>query len=334
MFPGFDGLMTLSRREGVDIKPTLLRVLTDLYVQKSVHTAEEETQFVELASRLIGQVDDATLHAVRNRLSTYPAAPARLMQQINARSLSAAPATPPQRVDEPEGSYSIEPAWTPATAAASTAATPAVAQPAPYIRPLSMQADHAAEISALFFTATASERVRILSNLAETPLKPANALPQARADHAIEALQMAAFVQDVANFTREVSDALFIPLDTAEQIVSDLSGEPLVCVAKALDMPAPVFQRILIMLDPVLGASVTYVHRNARLQDSISARAALIMLAAWRGTRLATPQPAKPKHHAALYDDERQRARHVASQPSTTATPLQAPYQIWRSRNG
>ena len=25
--------MTLSRREGVDIRPTLLRVLTDLYVQ-------------------------------------------------------------------------------------------------------------------------------------------------------------------------------------------------------------------------------------------------------------------------------------------------------------
>src|SRR3954451_21696872 len=35
--PGFDGLMTLSRREGVDIRPTLLRVLTDLYVQTSVH---------------------------------------------------------------------------------------------------------------------------------------------------------------------------------------------------------------------------------------------------------------------------------------------------------
>ena len=33
LFPGFDGLMTLSRREGVDVRPTLLRVLTDLYVQ-------------------------------------------------------------------------------------------------------------------------------------------------------------------------------------------------------------------------------------------------------------------------------------------------------------
>ena len=43
--------MSLSRREGVDIRPTLLRVLTDLYVQTSAHSADEERQFVELTSR-------------------------------------------------------------------------------------------------------------------------------------------------------------------------------------------------------------------------------------------------------------------------------------------
>ena len=58
LFPGFDGLMTLHPR-GVDIRPTLLRVLTDLYVQASAHSADER-QFVELTSRLIDQVDDAT----------------------------------------------------------------------------------------------------------------------------------------------------------------------------------------------------------------------------------------------------------------------------------
>src|SRR5664280_2131271 len=46
LFPGFDGLMTLSRREGVDIRPTLLRVLTDLYVQASAHSDDEARQFV------------------------------------------------------------------------------------------------------------------------------------------------------------------------------------------------------------------------------------------------------------------------------------------------
>src|SRR3954449_10503096 len=85
LFPGFDGLMTLSRREGVDIRPTLLRVLTDLYVQTSAHSADEERQFVELTSRLIEQVDDATRAAVRARLAIYPATPPEIMDKLGLR---------------------------------------------------------------------------------------------------------------------------------------------------------------------------------------------------------------------------------------------------------
>src|SRR5213080_1390728 len=85
LFPGLDGLMTLSRREGVDIRPTLLRVLTDLYVQASAHSADEERQFVELTSRLIDQVDDATRAAVRARLAIYPATPAEIMDKLGLR---------------------------------------------------------------------------------------------------------------------------------------------------------------------------------------------------------------------------------------------------------
>ena len=85
LFPGFDGLMTLSRREGVDIRPTLLRVLTDLYVQTSAHSADEERQFIELTSRLIDQVDDATRAAVRARLAIYPATPAEIMDKLGLR---------------------------------------------------------------------------------------------------------------------------------------------------------------------------------------------------------------------------------------------------------
>src|SRR5512143_4153585 len=82
LFPGFDGLITLSRREGVDIRPTLLRVLTDLYVQARSHSSDEERQFVELASRLIDQVDDATRAAVKARLAIYPSTPAEIMDKL------------------------------------------------------------------------------------------------------------------------------------------------------------------------------------------------------------------------------------------------------------
>ena len=86
LFPGFDGLMTLSRREGVDIRPTLLRVLTDLYVQASAHSADEERQFIELTSRLIDEVDDATRAAVRARLAIYPGTPAEILGKLGIRS--------------------------------------------------------------------------------------------------------------------------------------------------------------------------------------------------------------------------------------------------------
>src|SRR4030088_747796 len=96
LFPGFDGLMTLSRREGVDIRPTLLRVLTDLYVQAAAHSSDEERQFVELTSRLIDQVDDATRAAVRARLAIYPGTPVEVL-----RKLGLAAADPDQRVTSP-----------------------------------------------------------------------------------------------------------------------------------------------------------------------------------------------------------------------------------------
>ena len=63
-----DGLLDLACRDGVDIRPTLLRVVTDLYVQKPAHTAAEETQYVELATGLVDAVDAATRDIVMNTL--------------------------------------------------------------------------------------------------------------------------------------------------------------------------------------------------------------------------------------------------------------------------
>src|ERR1700710_897494 len=93
LFPGFHGRMPLSRREGVDIRPTLLRVLTDLYVQANTHTGDEERQFIELTSRLIDQVDDATRAEGRARLAIYPATPIEVLMRLGLK-----PANPDQHV--------------------------------------------------------------------------------------------------------------------------------------------------------------------------------------------------------------------------------------------
>ena len=309
MFPGFDGLMTLSRREGVDIRPTLLRVLTDLYVQTSAHSADEERQFVELASRLIDQVDDATRAAVRARLAIYPATPVEIMAKLGLRSphpgeplplaaaIAAAPADPPA-------------AKTPTEAELRMAST------------LSMRPNDAAEISDMFFAASSSERALILHNICETPLKASARIPAARALRAIQTLEMAAFAEDKENFALEIGEALILPARIAEQVVNDPGREPLACAARALDMPSAAFQRILMFLDPEFGSSVHNVYRLSRLYDRLSERSALVMLAAWRGSTMAV---ARHTYRPSLYDDERGRARMAASPARSTVQPGSAP---------
>jgi hypothetical protein len=304
LFPGFDGLMTLSRREGVDIRPTLLRVLTDLYVQTSVHTGDEERQFVELTSRLIDQVDDATRAVVRGRLSVYPGTPVTIMRKLGLQ-----PIIPEQRIPLAPSIAEQPPAPPPAR-------PPTEAQLR--MSALSMQPNDAAEISAMFFSAAASERALILHNLSEAPLKPAARITAARTARAIETLEMAAFAADIENFTLELGEALILPARIAAQIVNDPGGEPLACAMKALDMPGAAFQRVLMFLNPEFGASVNNVYRLSRLYDHLSERSALIMLAAWRGATVAVT---RAKYKPALYDDERQRARSTPAQARPTIQP-------------
>jgi hypothetical protein len=311
LFPGFDGLMTLSRREGVDIRPTLLRVLTDLYVQTGRHSADEERQFVELSSRLIEQVDDATRGAVRARLAIYPNAPAIVLEKLGLR---------PARPDLP----------VPLAQAIPSAPQPAAAARTPTEAQLRMQANlpmqptDAAEILDMFFRASASERALILHNLADTPLKAAPKPAAVRARRAVEILEMAAFAEDLENFTLEIGESLILPARVAAQVVDDPGGEAIAVAARALDMPGAVFQRVLLFLKPEFGASVNYVYRLSRLYDRLRERSALVMLAAWRGSTVAVT---RAKFRPTLYDDERQRARSGAVQPRSTVQPGSAPIE-------
>lgn len=80
--PALSGLARLADRTGLDIRPTLLRVLTDLYVLKPAHTDEEEKHYVELAMRLIDGVDVASRVALAERLSKFPGAPRAIVQRL------------------------------------------------------------------------------------------------------------------------------------------------------------------------------------------------------------------------------------------------------------
>jgi hypothetical protein len=280
-FP-LDGLLDLACRDGVDIRPTLLRVLTDLYVQKPTHSGEEETQYVELALGLIDAVDAATREAVGARLSRYPTAPEAVLRRLSGQ---AAP----------------QPAAMPAAVAA------AVTPPAPTAKPAVPAAE---DLAALFFMAGADERRLILNNLDATA-SPTTQPPAPASNEMIRRLEAAALTRNTSEFTRLLERAMRIGPEVAARIVRDYSGEPIVVVAKALGMKADVLQRILLFLNPVVGQSVERVFSLAQLYDEISLATAARMLAIWH----KDGERRRPVHAPQLYDDERRRAR-AATSPS------------------
>ena len=338
MFQGFDGLMNLSKHQGVDIRPTLLRVLTDLYVQAKSHSSDEERQFAELASRLIDEVDDATRAAVRARLAIYPQTPRIVAIKLNLtdvadhhgpQALFAPRATetfqlaPASHVDAPTASDLEAIAEPEATLAPAAPSMPHLSMPSTSTPSLSMQPDDAAKLLEMFLAADKSHRARLLHGLLDTPLKPSTAVDPRRAERALATLEQTAMAADSAGFTAELADALILTSRVAAQIVDEPGGEQLACALKALGMPGEVFQRVLLFLNPARGSSVMDVYRLSRLYEVIELRSALIMLAAWRGATLAAT---RAKYRPVLHDDERHRARAAspiarpAVQPGTNVT--------------
>ena len=69
-------------RDGVDMRPTLLRVLTDLYLQRPTHPPEDERHYTELALRLIDATDIPERAALAARLAPYASAPHAVIERL------------------------------------------------------------------------------------------------------------------------------------------------------------------------------------------------------------------------------------------------------------
>lgn len=256
-YPPLNGLVDLACRKGVDIRPTLLRVLTDLYVQKPTHSADEERQYVELALGLVGSVDESTRRAVAARLSAYMAAPAAVLAKLS-------------EVSGPK--YD-----TPLT-------EPDEAQPAPRN-----------DLLESFFAASIEERRLILTNL-DAAVEPRSVHPGPAAGEVIRRLENAALQRNPGEFSRMLENALGISRALAERITRDHTGEPIVVAARALGMSAAVFQRILLFLNPEVGQSIPRVYDLARLFDELTPAAAEKMLAIWRTAGGRSPAAHVPLH--------------------------------------
>ncbi len=269
--PNLHGLVELGNREGVDVRPTLLRVMTDLYIQKPHHTEQEEKHFTELSLRLIDLVDAKTRAIVADKIAGYAPAPAKVRQRLLKDMIS---------LKEPE--------------AAAVEAAPA-AKPSPV-----------EELSELFFAADAEERRLILINLPYAPLPPAAEIAPATAKEACNRLEAAALGHNSELFARELERVLAISRAQARRIYQDQSGEPIVVAAVALGMASFVLQRILLCLHPAISQSVQRVYELALLHEEIETDAALRMVAIWRAGHPAVQKAAaRPgAGHQPQYVDE------------------------------
>ena len=268
--PTLNGLVELGSRDGVEIRPTLLRVMTDLYVQKAQHSDQEEKQFTELALRLIDLVDAKTRAIVADKIASCPTAPAAVRQRLLKELIS---------LKAPEAAHPE----TGGTAAAD-------------------------ELSELFFAACADERRLILLNLPYALLPPADPIAPAIARESTHRLEAAALGHNSELFARELERVLAISRAQARRIYEDELGDPIVVAAVALGMPSMMLQRILLCLSPAISQSVQRVYELALLHEEIKPDAALRLVAIWRASHPAeSKSPTRPAaaHQPQLWRDEK-----------------------------
>jgi hypothetical protein len=292
-----DALTGLIRNDGTDPKPALLRILTDFYIQKRVHSPDEDRHFTELALRLIEEVDGATRAAIARRLSDHGGAPAAVMQRLehHLRTHSETVSTH--------------------ASALSGDAAPAVAVSAPVATEFVLEvtaADRAAALkfSELFFSSESDRRRAILRELDTgarvVPLGvSANTAAAARWE-----LEGAALRGRPFEFVRQIERTLGIPRSVAEAVVKDTAGEPLLVVAKALKMPTDVIQRILLLINPAIGNSVKRVFDLSKFYNELSEAAALRLISLWRYS-----EPLESANESARPLPDTARARRPAIEP-------------------
>ena len=278
---GLEGLTDIGLRDGVDMRPTLLRVLTDLYVQKLTHTADEERHYTELALRMLEAVDVPTRVAVAKRFSRYLSPPLPILQWL-ARDL-------PVVAAELRAHPLLQP--------------PAAPQPSP--APRTIDAATAAELNELFFTASVDERRLILLNLDVVAPTSANGNRSAADPLVGPELEAAILTGKTEHFVARLAQALLIPHRQAQRIARDEFGEPVVIAAKALGLRREVLCRVLILVNPAVGHSVERVHALAALYDDMTMPAAESMLAIWQA--LHHDEAARAKYRPLVWDDETRR---------------------------
>ncbi len=164
-FAGLEDLLDLGHGSGIDMRPTLLRVLTDLYLQRPTHALEDERYYTELALRLVEAVDTAPRAMLAARLAPYPSAPRPVIERLARDVIEVAgPILEQSACLTAADLAAIAAEYGGAHAERIAKRPPPPAPPVPAGRPADPAETAASELSDLFYAADTGERRLILIN--------------------------------------------------------------------------------------------------------------------------------------------------------------------------
>lgn len=302
-----------ARRAGGDPRPALLRLLVARYTARRGHSAAEQQRFAGLAIRLLGVVDPATARRVVSELSTAPELPYTLALHLARGPIAlAAPVLRFSPVLDDVTLMALLDTTSPAHAAAMSARREVSSLLAKKLasvlheaRGTSSAGERPAGTDALpadvapgartgaglpfhatpagFSAATARQRAELFDQLALLPALPMGArLPRA-ADAMVGKLELAAMRHQPDVLATLLAKMLGVQAETAAALLRDESGEALVVAGRALGMAFDSVGRLILLVHPALGRSVTRVFGLAELFEHLGEMSAQHLVAAWRG---------------------------------------------------
>lgn len=354
--PQVQRLIGLARSNGIDVRPTLLRVVVDQFVAEPHHGAAEVTRFGELALHLLDRAEEGERAIVAAKLAPHPQTPAAVARRL-ARDVAAVAcpvlALSPALSDDDQLLAVRSGDAEKAAAVAGRADIGLAALVAledfddPHVRaalasrvrvePIATRraiTDRPSDLGTAFLQASSAQRETLIAELVLRPLSAVGAMPC----DPKRTVELSALSRRHGALATALANVLGLAPDIAGRIAGDETGEPLIVVARALDLGREAATRVLLFAHEAVGTSVARIYDLTALYDVLPRQVALAILGSWQAAGDTLPVPARPARHAPVLApdaSDRAGARQAASPSSrTVARPSAQPAGIRRPKGG
>jgi hypothetical protein len=269
---GIQALVDIARRDGMEMRPVLLRVLTDLYVQEPVHGAAERARFAELACRLLDRAELSTRAAVAERLAGYSETPPQVAEKLSRDEIVVAAPIAERHNLPPRIAKRLKEMSIPRNELVGLDEAE-----------LEQARGTTFALARRYLAANSHERLTIFSAIAACPPVEQEEMLRGLDRSLVDKLERAALKRRLGEFVAHLHEATGMARDVATRIVRDPSGEPLAVICRALDVPFTTASRILLFLNPSVGATAQQVFGMASRYVEMTPANARRLAAAWCG---------------------------------------------------